>query len=126
MKSSRASIGWSRDNTHLYLLFVKEPDTESGSILALLRETSPESVAAKGGWMVSDLQNFWKARKVWGAINSDAGGVGQLLYAQRDGSYEFVPPQQGTSEMRMTLKDDLGKAPGGGAIMYFYVRDSKA
>jgi hypothetical protein len=124
MKSSRASIGWSRDNTYLYLLFVKEPDTESGSILALLRETSPDSAAAKGGWMVSDLQDFWKARRVWGAVNSDAGGVGQLLYAQRDGSYEFVPPQQGTSEMRMTLKGDLGKAPGGGAIMYFYVRDT--
>jgi hypothetical protein len=37
-----------------------------------------------------------------------------------------VPPQQGTSEMRMKLAGDLGKAPGGGALMYFYVRDTKA
>ena len=35
MKTCRASIGWSRDNKHLYFLAVKEPDGEGASSVAL-------------------------------------------------------------------------------------------
>ncbi len=37
MRSCRASIGWTKDNSKLYLLFIKEPDSESASIIAARR-----------------------------------------------------------------------------------------
>ena len=125
MKMTRASLGWSRDNQQLYLLFVKEPSSETQSGYSL-RWGLPDG----DGWSVADVQRFWlalvKVGWVWNAINSDAGGVGQLTYLQPDGKYLFLPP--GATTQRLVCAPDFENAPlakAGGAIMYFYVRDGK-
>ncbi|MBV9865300.1 MAG: hypothetical protein JO316_08125 [Abitibacteriaceae bacterium] len=119
MKSCRASLGWSKDNRHLYLLFVKESDSESGSIQAL-----HYGMPMGGGWMVSDVQHFWQAFGVPNAINSDAGDAAQLACLRADGKYDLVPPRLASSVMRMTFTPEFKGAPAGGAMMYLYVRDS--
>lgn len=121
MRTCRASLAWTRDNTRLYLLLVKEPDMEAGSAVALKR-----GLPVAGGWTVADLQRFWQSKNVWGAMNSDAGDVAQLVYRRPDNLYEMIPPRWASSEMRLLLKPDFSNAPRGGAIMYFYVRDTKA
>src|SRR5207302_809080 len=69
MLTSRTSLGWSKDSRRLYLLIVKEPDSEMASALAF-RHGEPES----GGWSVAELQRFWLSLGVWGAVNLDGGG----------------------------------------------------
>jgi hypothetical protein len=119
MKTCRASLAWTRDNKKLYLLFVKEPDIEMGSAVAL-----KQGIPLAGGWTVPDVQRFWLSKKVWGAMNSDAGDVGQLVFRRADSRYTMVPPRWGSNQMRLNLKPDFSNAPRGGAIMYFYVRDT--
>lgn len=126
MKTSRASLAWSQDNRHLYLLFVKENDGEGASALAV-KYHQP----LLGGWSVPDLQRFWldfqKQRGTLTAINSDAGGVGQLVYLQSDGKYNLIPPELTTASgkvNRKTYSPDLKNTPDGGAVMFFYVRDA--
>jgi hypothetical protein len=131
MRTCRASIGWDKDNKKLYLLTVKEPDFEGGSGAALSMHVSGvtgESVPALvGGWTVPDVQRFWLAKGVWGAINSDAGDVLQFVYRRPSGNYTFVPPRQGSNQMRIECGDNWkGAITGGGAIMYFLVREVQA
>ena len=121
MKSCRASLAWNRDSSTMWLLIVKEPDTESASITMLRR-----GLPMGGGWMVSDLQKFWMSRKVWCAVNSDAGDVGQRLLLLPNGSYDWIPPRLVSGKLEMPLKPDLSDAPAGGApLMTFYVRDAR-
>jgi hypothetical protein len=122
MRSCRASIGWSKDSTKLFLLFVKEPDSETASIIAA-RRGPMFGVSLWGGWTVADVQKFWLEQGAWSAINSDAGDVAQLALLRRDGDYDFVPSRQGSSKMRMKLPSDFKGAPQGGALMYFYVAE---
>ncbi len=82
IKTSRVSLGWSRDNRHLYLLFVQDPDTEASSAIQFRH-----GLAMVGGWSLADLQRFWLAKGVWGAINSDGGDIAQLTYLRTDGNY---------------------------------------
>lgn len=118
MKTCRDSIGWSRDNRHLYLLIVKEPDFEAGSSIAF-----SQGIPGRGGWTVADVQRFWLKQGAWGAINSDAGDVGQVIYRDKSG-YTYVPPRQASGEMRVACRRDWKNVPsGGGAMMYFYVSD---
>ena len=124
MRSCRASIGWTKDNSKLYLLFVKEPDSESASVLAARHGAGWLGVSVWGGWTVADVQRFWLAKRVWGAVNSDAGDVAQLALLRADGDYDFVPPRQDSSQMRLKFKPDFKGVPGGGALMYFYVAES--
>jgi len=125
MKTSRASWGWSRDSHHLYLLFVKEPDEESISEWARVHR-----FPLKGGWSLPDEVRFWHALGVWGAVNSDAGDVAQLVYRLPDGKYELSrryemsEPRWSSSSVRRTLNADLSDAPPGGSLMYWYVHDS--
>jgi len=126
MKSSRVSWGWSNDSRRFYLLYVSEPDTEGASIAALLKGVPQGSAAGKGGWMVADIQRFWQALKVPNAINSDAGGAAQLVHLRRDGKYDLVPPRAKPNPRRMTFDGEFQGAPRGGAMMYFYVRDTTA
>ncbi|HEX9998291.1 MAG TPA: hypothetical protein VGB45_14220 [Abditibacterium sp.] len=128
MRTCRASVGWSRDNHHLYLLTVKEPDDESSSSLALswaVRGGSiPGGASLGGGWTVPDVQQFWKSKGVWGAVNSDAGGVLQLVFRHPKGNHTFVTPRQETGGMRRNVAPNWnGAIEGGGAIMYFFVRE---
>ena len=135
IKTSRASLGWTRDYRHLYLLFVKEPDGEIASRASLARRQ-----AGRGGWTLADVQRFWlamkKAKGVWNAVNSDGGDVAQLAYQRADGRTTLVPPrfalEGGTDEKnpqagarRLLLAPDFSNAPRGGTIMYFYVRDTR-
>ncbi len=130
MRTCRASIGWSRDNKHLYFLAVKEPDSEAGSSAALsmsVRGGASGLPSLSGGWTVADVQRFWVSKGVWGAINSDAGDVLQWVARQPKGDYEFVPPRQETGAMRLKVAANWnGAVKGGGAIMYFLVREAKA
>lgn len=119
MKTSRVSWGWSRDSHHLYLLFVKEPDEESISEWA--RE---HRFPLEGGWSLPDEARFWHALGVWGAVNSDAGDVAQLVYRLPEGKYEISEPRWSSSNVRRVLPADLSGAPPGGSLMYWYVRDS--
>jgi hypothetical protein len=70
MRTSRAAVAWSRDSRKLWVLWVKEPDSEGGSAVAMRR-----GLPVGGGWTVPDLQRFWlsmKSQGVFNAINSDA------------------------------------------------------
>ena len=126
MKSSRASIGWSRDSSKMYLLFIKEGDSEGASITALKLGGGILGLQLKGGWTVNDVQNFWQGKNVWGAINSDAGDVAQLALLRPDQKYDLVPSRQGSSQMRVTFDAEFKGAPSGGALMYFAVVEKKA
>jgi hypothetical protein len=121
MRSCRASIAWTKDNSKMYLLLIKEPDSESASIIAVRHGGGFFGVSLWGGWSVADVQRFWLSKGAWGAINSDAGGVAQLTLLRGDGNYDLVPSQQGSSQMRLKYKPDFKGAPTGGALMYFYV-----
>ena len=121
MRSCRASIAWTKDNSKLYLLFVKEPDSETASVLAARHGAGWMGVSLWGGWTVADVQRFWLSKGVWGAINSDAGDVAQLALLRPDKNYDLVPPRQGSDQMRLKFKPDFKGAPHGGALMYFYV-----
>jgi hypothetical protein len=120
MRTSRTSMGWSRDSRHFYLLVVKEPDHEAGSLLSL-RHGEPGT----GGWTLADLQRFWQAQGAWSAVNIDGGDVTQLCAICRDGRYEMVPPRWSDGAMRLTFPPDFPIAPAGGTMMYFYISDTK-
>jgi hypothetical protein len=106
---------------------VREPNTDSeGASIAGLQKWQAQS----GGWNVPDLQNFWlsmlKARKVWNAINSDAGDVAQLAYLLPSREYSLISPRgDNPGYERRTFKPDFTNAPQGGSLMYFYVRDAE-
>ena len=123
MKTCRASIAWSRDSKKLWVLWVKEPDSEIGSAIAM-RHGTP----TLGGWTVPDLQRFWLSMKPQGvnsAINSDAGDVLQATLLRSDGNYDLIPPGWATrAYLKKTFAPDFPNAPRGGALMYFYVRDT--
>ena len=120
MKTCRESIGWTKDSRQLYLLSIKEPDSEGVSAIALLHNTP-----LGGGWTVADLQRFWKSMGLPNAINSDAGDVGQMVYLRPDGRYEMTPPRWACSSMRQTFGPDFVGAPPGGSLTYFFVSDKR-
>ena len=125
MRTSRASLAWNRGSDTLWLLFVKEPDSENGSGLGLKRGADWPGATVTGGWLTSDVQRFWLACGAWCAINSDAGGVAQLLTARPDGRYDLIAG--GAGIRRSVLGADLKTAVPSGfdsSIMYFYVRDA--
>ena len=69
------------------------------------------------------MARFFVALGAWGAINSDAGDAGQLIYRTPPGRYELVPPRWSSPEMRMTLAPDFSNAPPGGTLMYWVICD---
>ena len=115
MRTSRVSLGWSPDSQTLYLLFVKEPGNETASALAFRH-----GEIGVGGWTLYDLQRFWIAKGVWGAINSDGGNVAQMAYLQVDSRYTLI-----TENSRKIVTPAFEDAPEGGALMYFYIRESQ-
>ncbi len=125
MKSSRASLGWNRDSSKLWLLFVKEGDSEGASIAALRLGGGVLGLQLRGGWSVADVQRFWLSKNAWGAVNSDAGDVAQLSVLRRDGDYDLVPPRQSSAAMRLRFNSSFAGAPTGGALMYFTVVETK-
>ena len=116
IQTTRATVGWSKDSKHFYLLFVKQTGTEGGAIMASHGHGPPT-----GGWTVSDEQRFWLAKGVWGAINSDGGDVGQLTFLQPNGNYVLLPS---VAEERLTFTPDFVNAPSSGTLLYFFVRDT--
>jgi hypothetical protein len=125
IRTCRTSLGWSKDSKRLYLLFVKEPDTEGDSKIAL-----NHGLPIAGGWTVADVQRFWlsmvQAGKIWSAINSDAGNLAQLAYLRPDGNYMLAPARwTGVTYNRRIFTPDFNGAPQGGSLMYFYVREAK-
>jgi hypothetical protein len=119
MHTSRTSMAWSKDNRHFYLLIVKDPGSETASAQALSRGTPHTN-----GWTVADLQRFWHRFGAWCAVNIDGGDVTQLVALRSDGRYDLVPPHWADHAVRHTLPTGLAGAPGGGSMMYFYIRDT--
>ncbi len=119
LRTSRTSMGWSRDNTHFYLLIAKDPGYEAESIYAVAHRLPH----AGGGWTVPDLQRFWRQFGAWDAVNVDGGDMTQLTTLRPDGQYDLVPPRIAGYDMHAVLPADCAGAPGGGSIMYFFVRD---
>ena len=119
LRTSRTSLGWSKDSDKLYVLIVKEPDSETSSSKAMARrQVDP-------GWLVSDLQAFWKAKGVWGAVNLDGGELTQSVFRLPGGRYQFIPAHWASAQMRLVLSADLKGASTGGSMMYFFVREAK-
>lgn len=119
IRISRTSMAWSKDNRHFYLLIVKEPDAEAPSIVAF-RNNLP----LMGGWTVADEQRFWQQFGAWCAVNLDGGDVTQLTALRSDGRYDLVPARWGDGRMRAILSSDCARAPSGGSMMYFFIRDT--
>ena len=118
-KTSRTSMGWSKDNRYFYLLVVTEADNELQSKMA----SRGRSDRPDGGWTLADLQKFWIAFGADFAINSDGGIATQLVYRRATGDYEFVPPFF-VGKGRMTIGKDFSGAPtGGGSLMSFAILD---
>jgi hypothetical protein len=113
IKTSRVSLGWSKDSRYLYALIISEPDSETGSINELRRGLQQE-----GGWSTADLQRFWTKLGVWGAINSDGGMETQRTLLQKDGSYDLLTPLSSGERGHVKL---IGDGPGGGTLLSFYV-----
>ncbi|MBI2302497.1 MAG: phosphodiester glycosidase family protein [Armatimonadetes bacterium] len=118
IRTSRTSVGWSRDSTRVFLLVVKEPDSEWVSWKAV-----DHGWSYPGGWTVPDLQRFWVSFGAWGAVNLDGGDVTQLCYRRADGRYAIVTPRMGSLKPRLTVADPR-RGPGGGTLMSFFVRDA--
>lgn len=117
MKTSRSSIAWSRDGRFLWVLIVIEADHEVGSKLAVKYGGEDPS-----GWTLADLQDFWKKRGTWGAMNSDGGVVTQLALRRPTGSYEVVSSLQSNQPGRKVFQSP-GLAPDGGSLLTFYVHE---
>ncbi len=125
-KFSRASLAWSKDHQQLYLLMIREPNSDSeGQSIEDLAKWKPQS----RGWNVPDVQRFWLSLRdaglVWNAINSDAGDCGQMTLRRPDKKYLLVSPLgDNRPAERQILDANFAGAPQGGAVMYFYVRDN--
>ncbi len=119
LRTSRISLGWTKDSQKLYIIFVREPDEEWHSSMALTH-----GIPLGGGWTLSDLQKFWMALGVWGAVNSDGGNVDQMTFRYPSGGYGLIPPM-GTLSYPAGYGPDLAHAPHSGALLYFYVRDQR-
>jgi hypothetical protein len=120
MRTSRTSMGWSKDGKRFYLLMVREPDNETESKLAV-----KHGAEERGGWALADLQRFWLKRGVWGAVNIDGGVVSQMTCLRNDGKYDLLPPGLVTPpKQELVFDPSFEGAPMGGTLMYFYVRDS--
>lgn len=78
-----------------------------------------------GGWTVSDLQRFWQAMKLWGAVNVDGGEVTQMVYRRKDEQYAMIPPRWADTRQLLPFPPTFPAAPEGGTLMYFYVRDTR-
>lgn len=114
MKTSRASLAWSKDSRYLWALFIIESDHETASKLAAKYGKEDRS-----GWTLRDLQTFWLAKRAWAAINLDGGVVTQFALKGRNG-FELQPAQQATDSKRRVQKD-LKASPSGGSLQTFYI-----
>lgn len=74
LRCSRTSIGWNDKDNKLFILIVREPDGEAGSI-----RQRDAHVKATGGWDVRQVQEFWEERGVENAILFDGGESTQLV-----------------------------------------------
>jgi Phosphodiester glycosidase len=118
IRTSRISMGWTRDSKKLYVLIVFEPDTETESIRRLR-----QGLDLGSGWDLFDLQRFWLSMDVWGAVNIDGGNVTQFVALNSDGHYEFQPSVSSGAPKRMTVVDENQKDPGGGTLLTFWIRE---
>lgn len=118
IRTSRTSIGWSKDSQTLYILIVSEPNTEVASKVAV-RMGKPSD----GGWTLADLKRFWLKLGVWGAVNSDGGIVTQRAWLRPDGKYDLLTPQTSGAARHIVVGPDLNGAPAGGTLLTFYIAE---
>ena len=118
IKTSRTSIGWSKDSRYLWVLIVDEPDSETASVNALRR-----GLPQTGGWSVSDLQRFWVRFGAYNAINSDGGSETQRTWLLPNGSYDLLAPQLSKGPRHVVLAPGFKSAPDDGSLMTFFVSE---
>jgi hypothetical protein len=119
IRTSRTSMGWSKDGHKLFVLIVSEQDTEAESAR---RYRAGEPLGS--GFTLADLQAFWLAYGAWGAVNSDGGIVTQCVRRLPGGAYELLPPKSDTNGVRMKMNSRFDGAPEGGTLMTFFVTES--
>lgn len=76
LRCSRTSIGWNPGASKLYLLIVRDPDSEMASI-AKWKSKSRQV----GGWDMPQIQQFWMQMGVKQALVFDGGDSTQLVYS---------------------------------------------
>lgn len=136
-KTSRVSLGWSRDGGKLWMLCVHDPQAESASRVALSLRARGQADASTPpfgcGWSLRDVQNFWKSKGAWGAVALASGDFAQFAARRSDGQIEFVPShvaglfwKSARGRTRLTCSPSLKGAPtGGSALFYWLVREKK-
>jgi hypothetical protein len=85
LRCARTSIGWSANGDTLYVLIVRDPDTEGASNLQR-RGQIPQT----GGWDVGEVQAFWEKQGVPNAILLDGGESTQAVYRNAQGDLTFL------------------------------------
>lgn len=77
LKCSRVSLGWSENDGKLFLLVVRDPDSEIASI-----SKWKNNLKQTGGLDLIQVQNYWKNRGIKNALALDGGDSTQLVYKQ--------------------------------------------
>lgn len=118
VRASRTSLGWTAAPLRLYVLIVKAHRPHHHG-----QKRAEDHVRSRqGGWTLEELQQFWQSLHATGAVNLDGGDMTQMICRRSDGRWDLVPPRAVTPAARLVLPPNLRAAPGGGSVMYFYVR----
>lgn len=131
-KTSRVSLGWSRDGSKLWLLCVHDPQPESAARVALsarVRGGEDASSPPFGcGWSLRDVQDFWESRGAWGAVAVASGDFSQFAARRSDGKIDFVPShvaglfwKTAHGRTRLVCPPTLTGAPTGGSALFYWV-----
>jgi len=136
-KTSRVSLGWSRDGSKLWLLCVHDPQPQSAARVALSARVRGGEEASSPpfgcGWSLRDVQGFWKSKGVWGAVAVANGDFSQFAARRSDGQIDFIPShvaglfwKTARGRTRLVCPPTLKGAPtGGSALFYWVVRETK-
>ncbi len=75
LKCSRTSVAWSWDASRLYLLIVRDPDSELASIRVWKKRKRQV-----GGWDLHQVQRYWTRMGARQALALDGGDSTQIVY----------------------------------------------
>lgn len=85
LRCSRTSIGWTEIPDKLFVLIVRDPDSEGASNWQR-RSGTPQT----GGWDVTDVQRFWESEHIPNAVLLDGGESTQLACRQDATRFFFL------------------------------------
>jgi len=85
LKCSRTSIGWNETADKLFVVIVRDPDSEGASNLQ--RKSGGQQT---GGWDVAEVQKFWQQQNVANAVLLDGGESTQMAWREQSGEDVFL------------------------------------